>query len=143
MREIKREIQISAPIDKVWQVLTDFENWKDWNTTAKAKGNTSLGTKLSITMIGEDCKEKTYGPEVVEVDAPKVFRWQVKMMGGLMFTNERVFELHEKNGGTEFVNIEKFSGLMASIFGGKMEAFIPPNLEKMNLALKNKVESLG
>ena len=141
MREIKTEIQISAPIDKIWHVLTDLDNWKDWNPTAKqASGSMSIGSKLTITMIGEDCKEMTYQPHVLEVNPPKIFRWRAKMMAGFLFTNDRVFELKEKNGGTEFVNKELFSGLMALMTWKKMQGFVPPMLDKMNKALKEKLE---
>ena len=57
MRELRTEIQISASIDQVWQVLTDFDHWKDWNPTVKhVSGSALLGSTLNITMTGEDCK---------------------------------------------------------------------------------------
>lgn len=142
MRELRTEIQISAPIDKVWQVLTDFDHWKDWNPMVnQASGNASVGSKLTITMGGEDCKEMTYQPQVLEVNPPKSFRWRATMMAGFLFTNDRVFELKEKNGGTEFINSEEFSGLMVPMFWKKMNQFVVPILEKMNKALKDKLET--
>lgn len=63
------------------------------------------------------------------------------MMSGWMFTNDRVFELTEKNGGTELVNKEEFSGLLVPLFWGKMNQFVVPMLEKMNKALKDKLEA--
>ena len=63
------------------------------------------------------------------------------MMSGFMFTNDRVFELQEENGGTEVINREEFSGLMVPLFWNKMNQFVVPMLEKMNNALKDKMEA--
>jgi hypothetical protein len=32
----KREIQIAAPPEIVWEVLTDFDRWQDWNPEVKS-----------------------------------------------------------------------------------------------------------
>lgn len=142
MREVRTEIQISAPIERVWQVLTDFENWKTWNPTVKqVVGNSSLGSKLDVIMSGKDCKEMTYHPCVLEADPPKRFRWRAKMIAGFLFTNDRVFELREKDGGTIFSHREEFSGLMVPISWKSLNQFVLPTLEKMNMALKIKLET--
>ncbi len=31
MRELRTEIEIAAPTTKVWNILTDFDAWKEWN----------------------------------------------------------------------------------------------------------------
>ncbi len=109
MRELRTEIQISAPIDKVWQVITDFDDWKDWNPTVnRASGNASVGSKLSITICGEDCQDAgSFQPLVPEANPLKYFRWRATMMAGFLFKNDRVFELNEKNGGTELIHREE------------------------------------
>lgn len=143
MREIQAKVHILAPIDQVWKVITDFDNWKDWNPTIKqVSGEASIGSKLTITMCGKDDKDgQKYQPTVLEVDPLNRFRWRVKMMGGFIFTNDRVFELKEKDGGTELINMERFSGLMATMAWSKLNEFVPTMLESMNLALKEKLES--
>ena len=142
MRELRTEIQISASIDKVWQVLTDFDHWKDWNPTVKqVQGSASLGAKLNITMMGEDCKEMSYQSLVLEVSPPNVFRWRATMMAGFLFTNDRVFELKEKNGVTELIHKEEYSGLMVPLSWKKLNQLALPMLEKMNKALKDKLEA--
>ena len=143
MRELKTEIQIAAPIDRVWQVLTDFEHWHDWNPMVnQVSGNAAVGSQLIITMRGSDGKDAMkYQAAVLEANPPRSFRWRATMMGGLMFTNDRVFELTEKNGGTVLVNKEEFNGLMVPLFWGKMKLFVVPMLESMNKALKEKLEA--
>ncbi|MBI3547107.1 MAG: SRPBCC domain-containing protein [Gammaproteobacteria bacterium] len=143
MRELQTVIQISAPIDRVWRILTDFEHWKDWNPMVNhASGSATVRSKLNITMRGPNSQDAMqYQPTVLEVNPPKSLRWRATMMSGFMFTNDRVLELKEKNGGTEFINKEEFSGLMVPLFWNKMNQFVVPMLEKMNKALKDKVEA--
>src|SRR5438067_756307 len=143
MRELRAEIHISAPIHQVWQVLTDFDHWKDWNPMVnQASGTASVRSKLKLTMRGPDSKDAmTYEPIVLELAPPKYLRWRATMMSGFMFTNDRVFELKEKNAGTEVINREEFSGLMVPLFWTKMNQFVVPMLEKMNNALKDKMEA--
>ena len=118
MRELQTEIENSAPIHQVWKVLTDFDHWKDWNPMVnEASGLASVGSRLSISMCGSETKDTmTYQPTRIEVNSPKNLRWKATMLSGFMFTNYRVFEFTELNGGTKLVNREEFSGLMVHLF---------------------------
>ncbi|HCM27745.1 MAG: hypothetical protein A2Z99_16480 [Treponema sp. GWB1_62_6] len=142
MKSLSSEIQIGAPIDLVWKVLTDFANWKDWNPmVTRAEGDAAVGSKLRITMRGPDGKDAMkYEANVITSSAPKSFRWRATAMAGFMLTNDRVFELREEDGRTVFTNREEFKGLMLPLFSGKMSEFVVPMLEEMNKALKAKAE---
>ena len=63
------------------------------------------------------------------------------MMAGFLFTNYRVFELKEKDGGTQFTHKKEFSGLIVPMFWKKLNQFVLPMLEKMDKALKDKLEA--
>lgn len=143
MREIKTEIQINAPIEKVWSVLIDINQWGKWNPVSKGevKDGVKPGEILTIEMIDENGQTTTkYQPVVLDAESPCYFRWKAKMMAGFMFTNERIFELSENENGVLLINKETFSGLAVSIFWGKMKDFVGPTLDKMNQALKTEVE---
>jgi hypothetical protein len=140
MREIRAEIEIAAPVTEVWSILTDFDNWAEWNPIVdQASGVASPGSKLSMTMLCGDGKASNkYMPVVTNVEEPKLFRWRATMMAGFLFTNDKVFELEETGSGTRLVHIEAFSGILVSLFWSKMEKSILPMLESMNDALKIK-----
>ena len=142
MRELQTEIEISAPISKVWSILTDFDNWKDWNPISQASGAASLGSKLTITMCADKGKKPMkYMPVVTSFDAPKHFRWRGKMMAGFLMTNDKEFELQEIDSGTRLIHKELFSGLLVPMFWGKLNSGVVPMLTAMNEALKKRVES--
>jgi hypothetical protein len=143
MKELRSVIHISAPIDQVWRVLTDFEHWSGWNPMVNhASGSASVNSTLNITMRGSDSKDAMkYQPIVLEVIPPKSLRWRATMMSGFMFTNDRVFELAERNGGTDVTNREEFKGLLVPLFWKKLNGFVLPMLESMNKALKARMEA--
>jgi len=142
MREIRTEIEIAAPPTKVWSILTDFENWNNWNPIVnQVSGVASLGSKLSVTMRGDDGKDgPKYMPIVTNFEEPKFFRWRGKMMAGFLFTNDKVFELEETGSGTRLIHKELFSGMLVPMFWSKFDKGVPPMLKSMNDALKRKAE---
>ncbi|MFK7873712.1 MAG: SRPBCC family protein [Oligoflexales bacterium] len=141
MREIQTTIEISAPLQKVWDILVNFDEWSDWNpTVSKAGGQADLDSFLDITMKGDNCEDMSYKPQIIELQQPYFLRWRATMVAGFIFTNDRVFELKEENGKTIFTNKECFSGLVMLLSWKKMNSFVLPILEKMNTALKDTAE---
>jgi len=143
MQEIKTEIEISAPVSKVWGIITNINNWQDWSPIINAShGEASVGSQLSITMLGKE-KGKDgpkYNPIIMELDEPNYFRWRAHMLAGFIFTNDKIFELEETSSGTRLTHTESFKGLLAPIFCGQMEKGVPPMLNSMNKALKDLAE---
>ena len=142
MRELQTEIEIAAPITKVWSILTDFDTWKEWNPIIKqSSGVATLGSKLSIAMRGQNGKDgPKYMPIVTTIDEPKFFRWRGKMLFEFLFTNDKVFELRETGSGTLLIHKELFSGMFVSLFWSKLNQGVPSMLKSMNDALKTKAE---
>ena len=142
MREIRTEIEIAAPPAKVWSVITDFNNWKDWNPIInQVNGTASLGSELSITMRGKDGKDANkYMPVITKFKDPKSLRWRAKVMAGFLFTNDKVLELEETDSGTRLIHIEAFSGILLPIFWNKLNNGVLSMLKSMNDALKVLVE---
>ena len=145
MREIRTEIEIAAPRSKVWSILTDFDKWQEWSPTVQNSGGSgAVGAKLSMTMCGKEGKEgkpgPRYAPEITIFDEPKKLQWTATMMAGFVFTNGKIVELEETSSGTRLVHIETFSGLMVPMMWKHMETGVPPMLDAMNKALKDKAE---
>ena len=142
MRELKTEIQIAAPPEKVWDILADFNTWKSWNPiVSDANGMAALGSKLTVVMCGKDGQAaQKYKPVITVFQKPRSLHWRAKMMAKVLFTNDKILELKEVSGGTNVIHSEMFGGLMVPMFWGMMKREVPTMLEKMNKALKKKVE---
>ncbi|MDA1188608.1 MAG: SRPBCC domain-containing protein [Chloroflexi bacterium] len=138
MKELHTEIEINAPAQKVWQVLTDFESFPQWNPfITKAVWKAEKGARLSVTLQG-----MTIGPTVLKADAGKELRWrgQVGMPG--IFDGEHHFILSETAAGkTKFVHGERFTGVLVPVMGlfGVLKKAEAGFLE-MNEALKARAE---
>jgi len=142
MKKIKTEIEINAPVDKVWEVISNFNEWKEWNPIiSNATGEAKLGTKLNIAMSDKEGKSsQKYQPVIIKLDEQKSFHWRAKMVSGHLFTNDKIVELKETETGTLVVHAETFSGLLTPLFWSKLNTGVAPMLDKMNKALKQKVE---
>jgi uncharacterized protein YndB with AHSA1/START domain len=51
MKELNCEIDIQASDERVWQLLTDFASFPQWNPfIRRASGEPKTGTRLEVTM---------------------------------------------------------------------------------------------
>ena len=134
MQIVKTEIEIAAPVQTVWNLVTDVDKWQEWSPTINAsEGNVSVGSKVSITMMSKEAGKDgpKYQPEIIQLDEPRFFKWRAHMMAGFIFTNEKIIELEETPTGTKVIHSETFSGLMAAAMRGQMEKGVPPMLNMM------------
>lgn len=143
LQTIKTEIDISAPPSKVWSILTDINKWQKWSPIInESQGTASVGSELTITMIGKEEGQDgpKYNPVITALEAPNHLRWRAHMLAGFIFTNDKIFELEETDSGTRLIHTETFKGLLAPLFCGQMEKGVPPMLNSMNQALKETAE---
>ncbi len=145
MREIQSEIDIAASPAQVWKILTEFEKWQEWNPLVKeVHGVATGGSEISVQMRDQNGKQgQHYTAVITTFEEPRFFRWRAKMMAAFLFTNDKVFELKETPTGTTLHHTEAFSGLMVSLFWGKLDQYVPDMLKSMNEALKKRVEGLA
>ena len=62
------EIDIDAPPDIVWAVLTDLERYPDWNPfVVSAEGRTVVGERLTNRLEPPGGTAMTFKPTVTEV----------------------------------------------------------------------------
>lgn len=81
-KEIKTEILIHATPDKVWTILTNFENYPNWNPFIKSViGEVKVGNKITVRIEPPKEKGMTFKPTVLIYEANKELRW----IGRLLF----------------------------------------------------------
>lgn len=116
--EIRTNIDINAPVHKVWEVLMDFESHRNWNPfITKIKGVAKKGEPLSIMTALPNGKVFSFSPIVTTVEENKKFFWQGKVVLRGLFDAEHCFELIPmKNNKTRLEHYESFSGLLLPFF---------------------------
>lgn len=141
MRHIQTEITIQATPEAVWKVLTDFENFPNWNPFIKSiNGNQSVGGKLTVQIQPPEEKSMTFTPNILVFDVSKELRWLGKAPLPGLFSGEHYFIIEDlKNGSVKLTHGERFSGILVG-FMQKMLDRTEIGFQNMNEALKKKCE---
>jgi len=141
-KEINTQIRINASPEKVWQVLTDFENHGKWNPFVRSiAGDVKQGNRIKVVLGPQGSKPMTFKPIVLAFDQNREFRWLGHLMFPGIFDGEHIFQLlANEDGSTTFIHSEKFKGILVGLMAQKLDTEIRAGFEDMNRALKKKVE---
>lgn len=137
-KEISTEIRIHATPDKVWAILTDFENYPNWNPFIKSiKGEVAVGKKIVARLEPPKASGMTFHPKVLAYDKNKEFRWIGHLLIPGLFDGEHHFELIDNGDSTTtFRQSEKFKGILVPFFKNMLENNTKEGFKLMNEKLK-------
>jgi len=131
----KREIQIAAAPEVVWEVLTGFEQWPQWNPDVKTMsidGPVEPGTEFRWK-----AGPGTIVSTLEQVDPPVYIRWRGRTLSVKAIHEWR---LEPANGGTRVETDESFSGLLARLFRGSLQKTLDRSTESGLEQLKREAE---
>ncbi len=112
--EYSVERQIAAPPEAVWAVLADGSKYVEWDPNIeKIDGSIGLGETITVHT---KLSSRAFPVKVTRFDTNAVMEWTGGMPLGL-FKGVRRFTLTAKDGGTEFIMREVFSGLLLPLIG--------------------------
>ena len=144
MKTIETNIVINSTPDKIWDVLTNFEEYELWNPfMTKVVGNASLGSKIEVNIKTISGKNRSYYPIITKCETNKELRWKGKSFLPGVFDGERVFILEKSDDDkVSFSHKEIFSGLGVKLVGNKLDENLREGFVRMNEALKVRAENL-
>lgn len=141
VREIVTEIDVDAPPARVWEVLTDFESFPEWNPFVReAAGEPVAGSRLKVQIHPPRGKGNTFRPSVIVADANRELRWLGRVLIPGLADGEHIFEIESRENGTRFIQREEFRGPLWSLLKGTLEK-TEQGFHAMNSALKERAES--
>jgi hypothetical protein len=140
--ELRTELEIDAPPERVWAVLTDFSAYHEWNPfITSIGGELSVGEKLSVTLSPPEGRDWRFRPSLVVCDAPRELRWLGHLWFKGLFDGEHFFQCREAGSGrTRFVHGENVNGLLVKYVAGSLSN-VARGFVYMNEALKRRVEA--
>ena len=141
MKNIETQITINASKEKVWSILSNFNNYKAWNPFIKnSEGEMKLGGKLINTIyIGES--KNVFNPTLVEVTPNKSFSWLGSLYFKSFFSGRHYFEIQEISAiQVKLIHGEDFTGIISSLVFNKISENTKAGFVKMNEALKVECE---
>jgi len=142
MLEIKTQINIDCPPEKVWKILTDFEKYPEWNPMIKSiEGELKRRNRLKVRLEIKGMSKMTIKPRVATFHSGKSFSWLGHLLIIGLFDGHHIFELNQnQDGSTEFIHREQFSGVMVLLMRKTLETKVGSAFEEMNSALKSTCE---
>jgi hypothetical protein len=145
VRTIETEIDVGAPPDDVWAVLTDFAAYPEWNPfLVEAAGRVEVGQRLSVTLAPPGRKPMTMKPRVQVVEPGRQFAWLGHLFVPGLFDGRHEFLLEAREGGgTRFVQREEFGGVLVRLLGSKLFDQTRQGFEAMNQALAERSARRG
>jgi hypothetical protein len=141
VRELRKEIEIDAPPERVWAVVTDFAAYPEWNPfIRRISGELHEGARLEVRIEPPGGRAMTFKPTVRAVEANRELRWLGRLLLPRVFDGEHSLRIERLDGGrSRFVQSERFSGLLVGLVKGAL-AKTEAGFEQMNAALKARVE---
>ncbi len=143
MLEIKTEIVIEANLENVWKTLTNFNDYKNWNSfITDISGSLTEGSVLSVHINPPGEKPDKFMPRLLKVAEPVELRWVGVFMFPLLFRGEHYFQLKKiSQDKTLFIHGEIFTGLLIPFAAKKLTGNVKKGFEKMNIDLAKKCTS--
>lgn len=141
-KEIKTELVIKASPEKVWQVLTDFNKYPEWNPFIKSlHGEMVLGSKFRVKIQPPNGKEMEFKPTLLVYSKNQEFKWLGHFGIKGIFDGEHRFQLIDNvDGTTTFIQSERFSGILVPFLKKMLEIDTKNGFELMNEQLRKRVE---
>jgi uncharacterized protein YndB with AHSA1/START domain len=129
------EIEVAAPPEVVWEVLSDFEAWPSWNPGirwASIEGPVAEGTRFRWRA----------GPSTITSTLERIERLQKIAWSGrtLGIRAVHVWEMKRRDGGTLVRSEESWAGLLPTLLRGRMGRTLKASLDEGLQHLKVEAE---
>jgi hypothetical protein len=140
LKELHTEIEIAAPPERVWEVLTDFGSYPEWNPFIRQiSGQPAVGSHLEVRLELPEGRAITMNPSVLKAEPNQELAWLGRLVVPGIFDGEHHLQLQPRDGGTLFVQREAFRGVLVPFVGGVLEK-TRRGFVQMNAALKQRAE---
>jgi hypothetical protein len=141
-RQLHTEVEIQASAERVWEVLTDFAAYHEWNPfIVQAAGQPVPGSRLELHMRLSGGRTTTIRPEVLEADPGRRLRWLGRVLVPGLFDGEHSFTIQAAGPGqVRLAQQEEFRGLLAPLLLAMIAKPTLAGFHRMNQALKARVE---
>jgi hypothetical protein len=145
MKELHTEIEIRASAERVWQLLTDFEKFPEWNPfLRRASGRIAVGARLKVFLQPPGARGITMKPKVIRMEPPRELRWLGHLFIPGLFDGEHIFIIEALGPGlVRFIQREVFSGILVPLFSRMLDKDTKRGFLEMNNALKTRAEMVG
>jgi len=142
MKSLHAAIDIDAPPERVWQVVSDFARYPDWNPfIVRAAGGLRVGERLDVTIAAPGIKPVSFRPRVLDVEPGRLVRWKGEFKIPGLFDGRHALIVDPVEGGrARFTTHEDVTGILLP-FAGKVMKASQQGFELMARAVKERAEA--
>ena len=138
---LETTIDIDAPPEDVWAVLSDLPSYPSWNPFIReASGQLAAGERLDLTMQPEGGRAMRFRPTVLEAEPGRELRWLGRLVAPGVFDGEHRFAIEPTAGGSRLIQEERFTGVLVPLLAKGLRKRTLPAFEQMNEAVKERAE---
>ncbi|GAA1654389.1 hypothetical protein GCM10009733_059640 [Nonomuraea maheshkhaliensis] len=140
MRHICTRIDIDVPPQRVWEVLTDFTAYAEWNPFIReAAGRAEAGSKLTLRVHPRSGRPITFRPTVLAAEPYRLLRWLGHLAVRGLFDGAHQLELTATAAGTHLAHSETFTGILVPVLRRQI-ADAEEDFRAFDRALKARAE---
>ncbi len=142
MKELHSEIEIQASSERVWQVLTDFSKFAQWNPfIRRVSGEIKTGARLDVYLQPTGASGMRFRPTVIKAEQNRELRWLGRLLIPGLFDGEHLFRIEPLGQNrVRFIQNEIFRGLLVPMLARSLDRDTLRGFEEMNRALKATAE---
>lgn len=135
------EVEIGAGAERVWEALTDFGSYREWNPMIiRASGELRPGARLKVRFEPKGSRGYTFRPKLLVVETNRELRWLGWPRFPLFFDSEHYFTIESYDGKARLKHGLVINGLLAPIAARGVGKTSRGHFEEMNSALKERAE---
>jgi hypothetical protein len=140
--QLHSEIAIEGTPQRVWEVLTEFEAYPEWNPFILCiSGPGTVGSRLDMQMQQPGGRRMDLHPTALAAAPARELRWLGQLGVPGLFDGEHGFRIESVGTNrVRFIQDERFSGLLAPLVLHFIGRSTRQGFEEMNVALKARAE---
>ena len=131
----RSEIEIAAPPELVWEVLTTIDRWPDWNPAVKKISMPDGATEGSV--FRWKAGPGTITSTLQRVEPPRLIAWTGRTFG---IKADHVYTLEPRDGKTLVRTEESYDGLVSRLFRGPLQKTLDQALAEGLRYLRTEAE---
>src|SRR5919107_3953597 len=123
MKELHSQIEIDASAERVWDILTDFASYPQWNPfIRRISGALKVGERLEVRLEPPDSRGITLRPKVLSAEPNRLMRWLGHLLVPGVFDGEHSLAIHPLEvDRVRFVQHEAFKGVLVPLLARSLE----------------------
>jgi hypothetical protein len=143
MLKLVYDHHITAPVDVVWEVVTGFSDYGEWNSfTPACDAELQPGAPITMTVkLGRRVIRQT--ESVSEVVPKSLFEYRMKPLGPFLrsYRQHRITATGPND--TQYQSVFVLYGWLSPIVGALMAKDLRAGFERMSRELKKRAESVA